>query len=69
MTNLAVSILKAGGIDGRDPEDGTICVLVAGPEGGLERDLGLANPTESFNGSPLAVAIVSAGGDSFEELR
>jgi hypothetical protein len=68
LPDLAVRIVKAGHVYGRDPKDRTVRICVADLVGSLERDLGLADAAKAFDGGALTVILFSARGNSFEEL-
>ncbi|RYO76299.1 hypothetical protein DL763_010573 [Monosporascus cannonballus] len=59
--NIAVGVLKAGSINGRNPEDTTVRVRVADAEGRLERYLRLTYSSEAFEGRSLTAVLVCTG--------
>ena len=67
-TDLAVSGLKGGVINGCQSEHGAVLVLVAETEGGFKGNLGLAHATKTFQDYSLAVILVRTRRD-LEEFR
>ena len=67
-TDLAIGLLEAVGVDSRYPEDRASRVLVANTVGSLDGDLGLANTSKAFDGSPLAGILVGARRNPLEEV-
>lgn len=68
LADSAVCILESGGINSGSPKDRAVWVRVADAKSGLKSNLRLSNPSQTFDGGPLAIMFVATRQDPRKEI-